>query len=282
MKIIDTYSAILTAYENEEFSFDRWKQYIDRVLPELYWKLAHDTHEALTVGNVSDSDFLSVLNNVACNREMLETAHKSFLQATTHLEKVIQNHFGKELDVTIVFYLGLCNGAGWVTEYRGETTILLGVEKIIELNWCHIHDMYGLIYHELGHCYHKQFGTWEQSFNNNSDAFLWQLFSEGVAMCFEQTLICDPEFYHQDKDGWKTWCESHFDEIKADFTEDMKTISFCNQRYFGDWRFYHGYSDVGYFLGCRFVRFLLASYTFDEVICLDISTLKELYQRFER
>lgn len=282
MKIIDTYSAMLTAYENEEFSFGRWKQYIDCVLPELYRKLAHDAHEALTAENVSDSDFLSVLNNVARNREMLEIAHKSFLQATTHLESVIRKHFGKELDVTIVFYLGLCNGAGWVTEYRGETAILLGVEKIIELNWCHVHDMYGLIYHELGHCYHKQFGIWEQSFNNDSDAFLWQLFSEGVAMCFEQTLIRDPEFYHQDKDGWKTWCESHFDEIKSDFTEDMKTMSFCNQRYFGDWRSYHGYGDVGYFFGCRFVRFLLSRYPFDEIICLDIPTLKELYQRFER
>lgn len=93
-----------------------------------------------------------------------------------------------------MFYPGLCNGTGRVTEYRGETAILPGVEKIMELSRCHVNDMYGLIYHELGHCYHKQFGSWDRSFDNDSDAFFGRFFSESVAIYFEQVLIRDPEF----------------------------------------------------------------------------------------
>lgn len=70
-------------------------------------------------------------------------------------------------------------------------------------------------------------------------------------MCFEQNLIGDAEYYNQDKNGWKTWCDNHFEQIKLDFAHDMKTMSVSNQRYFGDWVSYNGHGDVGYYLGCR-------------------------------
>ena len=101
-------------------------------------------------------------------------------------------------------------------------------------------------------------------------------------MCFEQTLVGDAEYFHQDKNGWKAWCDGHIARIAADFAKDLETLTPANQRYFGDWVSYHGHGDVGYYLGCRFVRFLLADYAFDRIICFDISKVKAEFERFCR
>ncbi|MCM1254286.1 MAG: hypothetical protein NC321_15825 [Clostridium sp.] len=281
MNIIDTYPAILTAYSGTTFSFAKWKSYIDSALPGVFQTLVSDARKCLETDKVCwETDYLPVLNHVAYDDELRKTAHASFCKATENLEHAIYVQFCKKIDVDIIFYLGLCNGAGWVTEYHGHNAILLGIEKIMELNWCSLDDMYGLIYHELGHVYQGQYGILKRTFDNNADSFLWQLFTEGVAMYFEQSLVGNADYYHQDKNGWKTWCDNHLEQIKADFSRDMKTMTFANQRYFGDWVMYDGHCDVGYYLGCRFVRCILSMYELDEIICFDIDRVKELFQQF--
>lgn len=101
-------------------------------------------------------------------------------------------------------------------------------------------------------------------------------------MYFEQTLAGDADYYHQDRDGWKVWCEAHLEQIKADFDRDRQTMTFENQRYFGDWVSYHGHSDVGYYLGCQFVRSMLSMYELDEIICFTIDKVRELFTQFSR
>lgn len=281
MKIVNTYPAILAAYEGSAFCFDKWKSYIDSALPDLSSLVVSDVQKCFKTGKVSwDRDYLPVLNDVVFNMELREKAHDSFLGATKNLEQIIYDKFGKDLDVDIIFYLGLCNGAGWVTEYHGRKVVLLGIEKIMELNWCGTDDMHGLIYHELGHIYHEQYGILKRAFDNYRDHFLWQLFQEGIAMYFEQTLVGNSNYYHQDVDGWKKWCDDHLEEIKADFNRDLETMTLANQHYFGDWVKYNGHSDVGYYLGCQFVRYILSMYEFDEVICFDIDIVAQLFKQF--
>ena len=115
--------------------------------------------------------------------------------------------FGHELEIDIVLYVGLCNGAGWVTNINGRDVILLGIEKILELNWYDEDSMRGLIYHELGHVYQMQYGVLEQESFDHRKNFVWQLFVEGIAMYFEQVLVGDKNYFHQDAEGWKQWCE---------------------------------------------------------------------------
>lgn len=134
-------------------------------------------------------------------------------------EKVIES-FGRELHVEIVLYLGLCNAAGWVTQINGKDISLLGVEKIIELNWQNISELYGLIYHKSGHIYHKQYGCLKQYNDNNKKNFVWQLFTEGIAMHFEQVLVNDFNYYHKKKKDWRSWCQNHFQQILLDFNAD--------------------------------------------------------------
>ena len=281
MKIINTYPALLGAYEGADFRFEKWKAYIDSALPGISSILLSDVKECLDTGTFSwEKDYLPVLNSVVTHAGPRERAYDSFCKATENLERAIYGKFGKSLDADLIFYLGLCNGAGWVTEHRGRKIALIGIEKIMELNWCGLDDIRGLIYHELGHIYQGQYGVLERTFDRDADSFLWQLFTEGVAMYFEQALVGSPDYYHQDRDGWKTWCEDHFEEIRTDFDRDLNTMTFATQRYFGDWVSYKGYGDTGYYLGCRFVRYILSMYEFDEILSFDSGAVARLVQRF--
>ena len=49
--------------------------------------------------------------------------------------------------------------------------------------------MIGLMIHELGHVYQSQYGSLSYQENSMAEKFLWQLFTEGVAMVFEQEIV---------------------------------------------------------------------------------------------
>ena len=53
-----------------------------------------------------------------------------------------------------------------------------------------------------------------------------------------------------------------------------------NQRYFGDWVDFHGHMDVGYYLGTRFVRFMMETDSFDNIINYRLNKVKEEFNRF--
>ena len=167
-----------------------------------------------------------------------------------------------------------------MTKVSGKTTVLLGIEKIIELDWCDIDDMNGLILHELGHVYQAQYGVLNRQLASSRDQFLWQLFTEGIAMVFEQEIVGDSDYYHQDRAGWKNWCSQNFRLILRSFISDLDTMTRGDQRYFGDWANFNGYGDVGYYLGARFVRFLLGSVCFDDLISYDADDVRTGFEMF--
>ncbi len=152
MKIIDTYDSIYSSYKHNVFDIELWEKYADEISSELKNKVKKDSKR-----NDFEKQTLPVLNSLIKNRETAKNAHASFLKSTKNLEEKIFEKFNVDLDVTIVFYLGLCNGAGWATTINGKPAILLGIEKITELNWCDEKSMIALIYHELGHIWHFLF-----------------------------------------------------------------------------------------------------------------------------
>ena len=280
IRVIDTYDKLNALFENGAFQRDRWENYINEIYSDSVKMFLEDVEEYTKDGEYTfEKDFLPILNEVYQNPK-LELLHTSFLRVTKKLNERVKACFGRELQVDVVLYLGLCNGAGWVTEINGRITVLLGVEKILELSWYDIDSMRGLIYHELGHVYQMQYGVLEQESFDHRKNFVWQLFVEGIAMYFEQVLVGDKNYFHQDAEGWKQWCEEHYPQIKADFHNDLQTMNRRNQRYFGDWVSYHGKSDVGYYLGTRFVHSLLKKATLDELINYEIDAVWELYKAF--
>ena len=124
-------------------------------------------------------------------------------------------------------------------------------------------------------------GYLKREFDNNPDKFLWQLFTEGIAMVFEQEIAGSPEYFHQYDEEWKKWCDKNIDLIRKSFSDDLECMTNENQRYFGDWVRFEGYGDTGYYLGARFVRFLLGSDTFNNIICYDINDVKTGFERCE-
>lgn len=121
------------------------------------------------------------------------------------------------MDCEVILLVGLCNGAGWVLEDQQTTIVLIGIEKLIELQWDTPEKMFGLITHELGHVYQKQFGTLETEIKTSEDALFWQLYTEGIAMYFEQIIQGDFEHYHQETLAWKTGLYEKLGQLKADF-----------------------------------------------------------------
>ena len=280
IKIVDTYPQISSLFENGMFCQTKWEAYINSVYADCAHVFKDDLKECLESGcYVYEKDVLPVLNAV-CTHPELERLHTSFCNVTEGLNDKVIECFGRELDIDIVLYVGLCNGAGWVTNINGRDVILFGVEKILELNWCDENAMRGLVYHELGHLYHKQYGRFHQQSDSSSRNFDWQLFTEGIAMFFEQALVKDYNYYHQDSNGWLTWCVSHFQQILADFYNDLPTMTRSNQRYFGDWVSYNEKGDVGYYLGTKFVQQLSRKYDFDRLINLDIDSVYREYVFF--
>ncbi len=111
--------------------------------------------------------------------------------------------------------------------------------------------------------------------------FLWQLFTEGIAMVFEQEIVGDPEYFHQDTGGWKAWCDRHAQRILESFRGDLENMTQESQRYFGDWARFEGHGDTGYYLGTRFVRSLLESNPFERLISWTPEDVQDAFERFD-
>lgn len=282
LRMIDTSALIDGLFPGGRFDRGRWEDYINAIYPgsaAMFWADV----DACTAGGsfTFERDFLPVIQNVYRNSE-LDRLRTSFSAVTQGLEERIRRQFGQGLDADLTLYLGLCNGAGWVAELAGRDAVLLGIEKILELNWQGPEAMAGLVYHELGHVYHRRHGALDQGAENGPEGFVWQLFTEGVAMCFEQDLAGDSRWFHQNSGGWLTWCEAHFSELLADFDRDLPAMTRRNQRYFGDWCDYRGWGDTGYYLETRFVRRLLERFSFQGLIALPPERVCPLYQEFVR
>ena len=99
-------------------------------------------------------------------------------------------------------------------------------------------------------------------------------------LCFLKThQVRYLEFYHQDKDGWLDWCRENEAEIKKEYLRRFDAKESV-QDFFGDWCSYNGYSDVGYYLGCRFIEYLMKSNSLKEIanfVSYKLSTLENIF-----
>ena len=280
MRITDCTKNMSVRYGSGGFDLDRWKEYISDAIPGAMELCLDDMNEVLNAGISWDGTFLPVLNAVREHPDLVEAAAETFHRVTYRLDDRIKEAFGKTVDADIYLYLGLCSGAGWVTEIGGRTVILLGIEKIIELGWYDENSMNGLILHELGHCYQSRYGILHRDYTLPEDRYLWQLFTEGIANVFERLVLKDPDRYPQYSDEWMQWCDSNVRHIAESFKRDLETMSFENQRYFGDWVRFEGWPDTGYYLGMRLVRYILKTHEFDEIIGWTSDEVRDSFESF--
>ena len=280
LRVIDCSETLLSAFTAGRFDLERWKAYADAALPGVKDLCLADLEEVLHAGYSWEKDFLPVLNAVARETEKRRQAAENFRLLTKRLDRRILERFHRTVDADLILYLGLCSGAGWVTPVRGRQSVLFGIEKILELDWYGPDPMTGLIFHELGHVYQGQYGVLHRQTKTPRERFLWQLFTEGIAMVFEQEIAGDRQTFHQYDSGWRQWCGEHIALIRDSFHEDLDSMTPENQRYFGDWVRFHGRGDTGYYLGACFVRFLMETEDFDRLIQWDLPAVQEGFERF--
>ncbi len=248
LQIIDSYDKIQQLFKAGAFRMDCWEQYAAGLPEPIHQMVRRDAAKY-----DFDRQILPVLEYIFSHQELAETAHRSFVRATDGLKEKCAHLPGGRLKSTIVLYLGLCCAAGWAVELQGEPAVLLGLEKIVELDWIDETSMIALIYHELGHNWHfqnRKASVWGQT---PKEQALWQLYTEGVAMWFEQFLCGNQRFYHQDREGWLAWCEANRERLAKAYEKRLDENGDV-QDFFGDWCFFEGHSDTGYFLGGEIVR----------------------------
>jgi len=159
LQIVNAVDDVEKLFEDGNFKLDYWITYIDSIIPKQKNIFLEDMEYTIKNGGFNfESDYLPVLNALLLNKDKRIKAVDSFARVTENLDKKLVQTFGQSLDAAIILYVGLCNGAGWVVNLDSGQYVLLGIEKIIELNWCDINAMQALIYHELGHIYQMHYG----------------------------------------------------------------------------------------------------------------------------
>ena len=139
--LLDTFPTFLKHWNGTEES---WLRYIQEY-PELFEKIKWDYERY----KMDWREYLKLLTKR--NTEELKLAHENLLKVLPEVERKIKTLFDVK-DYNIVIYVGLENGAGWVTEFMGRPSILFGLEAIAELKW--YDKLEGLIAHEFGHLVH--------------------------------------------------------------------------------------------------------------------------------
>ncbi|MGN0570493.1 MAG: GNAT family N-acetyltransferase [Candidatus Fimenecus sp.] len=274
MQIINTCDKIKSIFSNG-FDISVWREYAAEISKELPEKCETDAR------NYSfEKDILPVISS-ALQEDKIDFVNKNFQSVIKVLNDNLSKLFHGEPDINIILCLGLCNAAGWATTLDGKDTVLLGIEKIIELNWGDETNMRGLILHEIGHIWHKLNGTLYLHTFTKRRKSLEQLWQEGIAMVCEQVLCDDSDFYHQDKNGWLEWCRENENGIKKEYLYRLDN-GISTQDFFGDWCSYNGHSDVGYFLGCRFVRHLMQSYSLKQIAAMPYRKINEEFKVFAK
>lgn len=278
VRVIDTFQDMGKCFTDTGFCKEKWDQYISHYLPYAKEQIEKDGAEYKF-----EEQVLPVLNAAWNKKKETMELHNSFLSLVENIEEKMEQKLQAKIDTVIVLYIGLCNGAGWVVPFSKIPHILLGIEKIIELNWYHENEMKGLIYHELGHVWHKQNRIAAfPLLNTPKDRALWQLYSEGIAMYCEQLLCDDDQFYHQNKDGWLDWCIENRTML---FDEYIRVIEGqeSHQKFFGDWCSYLNVSDIGYYLGCELIKTACETRTISHILDLSLSEIEmTLYQCIDR
>ena len=255
IKAFNTVERIREAFSSGRFTLEAWKTYAAGISHSLASKCLDDAAQY-----DFEKEIVPVLEMAVQSVEKLAELGRAFDAAMDKLEGNLPRLSDDSLEITVILYLGMCNGAGWATELDSRDTVLLGAEKIIELNWCDARSLESLIFHEVGHLWHKAVGSFRFETHSAREKSLLQLYQEGVAMACEHILCGNEESYHQDDGEWLSWCRENERELKREYLERMEAGD-STQDFFGDWNRYRGHSDVGYYLGSKFVSFLREKYT---------------------
>ena len=262
--LLDTFPTFLKHWNGTEES---WLRYIQEY-PELFEKIKWDYERY----KMDWKEYLKLLTKR--NTEELKLAHENLLKVLPEVERKIKTLFDVK-DYNIVIYVGLENGAGWVTEFMGRPSILFGLEAIAELKW--YDKLEGLIAHEFGHLVHWLLRG-EDIEKLEDEQIIW-LYTEGFAQRIEDLITGRP--WHFEEEGWFEWCKENEKLLKKEFLRRIKKKEPLNP-FFGSWYQLFGKQFLGYYLGYRFILSLKEKFSLEEIAKLEKKKIKEEILEFLR
>lgn len=266
MILIDTFPSFLKQWNGTEKS---WLIYIEKY-PELFEKIKWDYERY----KMDWREYLKLLTKR--NAKELKLAYEKLLNALPKVEERIHERFGIEgNEYHIVIYVGLENGAGWVTEFMGKPSILFGLEAIAELKW--YNKLEGLIAHEFGHLVHWLLRG-ENIEKLEDEQIIW-LYTEGFAQRVEDLISGRP--WHLEEKGWFKWCEEHGEVIKKEFLRRVEEKEPLNP-FFGSWYTLFGQQYLGYYLGYKFICWLEQEFSLEEIATMEKEVIKRKILKFLR
>jgi len=259
MKLIDTFSAAQTLLSTScncsaADSLAQWERYISA------WPILREKCQAEYGDKWQEIYATRVFPNLCRDGEKIGLARNNLLTVLPRVLERCTRVFGCLGEINTVIYIGLGNGAGWVTDYAGAPSILFGLENIADLNWADTEALEYLVAHELCHVAHQVIYGKEQWLALDEDELegaYSRLYIEGFAERYQELILGRPVFSRYGE-HWLTWCRANHKRLAA-----MYLGRICMRKsvadFYGNWNQVEGHSDVGYYLGREFVLYLEAA-----------------------
>ena len=98
-------------------------------------------------------------------------------------------------------------------------------------------------------------------------------------MVCEHILCQDDRYYHQNQNGWLDWCKENEAEIKREYLRRVDK-KYQHAGFLRGLVQLQNHSDVGYYLGCEFVKHLQRQYSLVDIASLNVNQLYNHFKEF--
>jgi hypothetical protein len=210
--------------------------------------------------------------------EPVKRAYKHLLvvmQETPELTQRLMPH--TPLDIDVIIYHGLGNGAGTATHLNNRPTLLFGIEKIAELKWDSPSRLRALFIHEYVHLYHDSIrdDSIEMTFDDSYDDAYYKLYVEGVATFLEHVALSRKDSQPE----WYITCIDKEAELKQAFLRTLKEGDDVTP-YFGDWHPPLDIPDSAYFMGMQIISMMNESMSIETIMTLPFNKIKSIIDTY--
>jgi hypothetical protein len=270
--IVDTYPSFLRAIQIEKpVSLEDWLScWAERYMP--HWPGLHQ----MVLKDYADQgdDWRQIAREhvfPGMNDKLpaIDRTYRNLRRSIKPIEQKVRSVLDFDDPVRYVLYVGLGNGAGWVTKYEGSWAVFFGLEGIVDSGFDRPPSLEGLVAHELGHVLHH---TWREAHGLTAGTGpWWQLYEEGFAQrCESETMSGDS--WHMSHsladDDWLAWCHENRAWLAAEFLRVVDQGQSIRP-FFGSWYDLRGRKQTGYFLGQQVISRLADSMTLRDIALID-------------
>ncbi|MFW5838584.1 MAG: hypothetical protein ACOC1L_01285 [Bacillota bacterium] len=276
MTVYDYFYSAFLVYQTAQPTkrFKAWIAYINQYPALMNFCLLDYIQDGISPRQVGLKKVFTRLVRVD---KMIEAYH-NIMTILKNKEALSQKIFLHEpLDLDIILYHGLGNGAGTATTLNNRKCLLFGIEKIAALSWQSKARLRALFIHEYAHLLHDFLRTdsIEKTYDNTKDNAYYRLYIEGVATYLED-VVASREVTQTD---WYTRCIKNEQLLKQAF---LKTLGQDGDvtPYFGDWNPPLNIPESAYFMGMQVVSMMHKTYDIKTIMTLPFTEVKTMINTY--